>query len=353
MFSFDKQILNDLSILTRNSAFENLYIYLTNQCNFHCKHCYLGNRLAKKDEMELETVYNHLETWRSIGSNKICFIGGEPTLYPYLREAIIRARVLKYEKIIIGSNGSQIALNEFKKLPLNYISYIQISLDGATANTHDQIRQKGAFDETIKTIEYLVKSNVDVRIIMTVNNLNAHEMLPMIKLGEKLGVSLVKFHIMSKIGVAQKSNVQAISPESWIELCKRVRDYCDSTKLKIRILYQPAYASIYDDEFVQNYNGCIGKNLERISVFPDGKCYICSFLFDYDICYASLVGNIICKNVESEYDKFDIYNCELCKKCDYNGCVAENIVNGYDFCENNKGIYPICRLWKLEIESKK
>lgn len=342
-------------MLGRGVSFENLYIYLTNNCNYICKHCYLGSRLSKNEVMELADVYEHLETWRSLGSKKVCFIGGEPTLYPYLEDAVIRAAELGYEKIIIGSNGSQYAREVFNALPLEVISYIQISLDGAKKDTHDFIRQKGAFDEAVKTIQFLRKKCVDVRIIMTVNNYNIHEIIPMIQLGEKLGVTLVKFHIMSEIGMAHSSKLQAVSPRDWIKCCEKINQYCEyNLKGATSVSYQTAYANFGDNKLLRTYKGCVGNELERISVFPDGKCYICSFLFDYDISYAKLENRKIIKNQNSEFDKFILDTCKRCmKKCSYGGCIAENIVNGYDFCSRNPEIHPVCRLWKYEIRPQK
>lgn len=353
MYKINEAILKDVEEVGRNKAFENLYIYLTNVCNYRCKHCYLGNRLNKPEEMNLDKVYEHLETWHSVGSEKICFIGGEPTLYPHLKEAVIRAKALDYKTIIVGSNGSSVAKKVFENLPLEYISYVQISLDGANEDTHDMIREKGAFSSAVSTIEFLKSANVDVRIIMTVNQYNIREVIPMIQFGKKMGVSLVKFHIMSEIGRAHNSMLKAVSPEEWVDCCEKIKKYCQKNlDGDTRVSFQPAYA--FRGRTYEQYEGCVGRKLERISVFPDGRCYICSFLFDYDISYAHLDGHEIIKNSYSEFDRFSESRCSKCiNKCNYDGCIAETMINGYDFCEKNEKLYPVCRLWKHEIEGKK
>ena len=349
MYKVDDEIKRDISKLGRGKAFENIYIYLTNSCSYNCSHCYLGNRLTTRDEMPIESVFEHLETWRALGSEKICFIGGEPTLYPYLNEAIDRAKELSYKTIIVGSNGSSQARKVFESLPLEKLSYIQISLDGATEKTHDTIRRKGAYSDAIKTINELRSHNVDVRIIMTVNQYNANEVIPMIQLGEKLGVSLTKFHIMSKIGNAHDSILKPISPEEWLACCNSIVDYCKKdVKRSMSVSFQPAYE--HRGKPIKSYAGCLGKNLERISVFPDGRCYICSFLFDYDIFYAYLHSGVIVKNTKNEYEMFNNTNCDNCNnKCIYDGCIAEEITSGYDFCKMYPTLYPVCRLWKYEL----
>lgn len=351
MFSFDERILSDITSLRRGRAFENLYIYLTELCNYKCKHCYLGKRLCQYNIMSLEDVYSNLEAWRMVGSTKVCFIGGEPTLYPFLSEAINKAWSLGYETIILGSNGSRSALSVIKSLPLKHLTYIQISLDGATSSTNDFIRQPGAFQETMETIHYLVSRRVDVRIIMTVNSFNISEMIPMIKLGDRAGVTLTKFHVMSEIGNAHESVLKPVHPNEWFLCCREIKNYVSCHSLHTRVSFQPAYGDWKCKSDLMSYHGCVGKNLERISVFPNGDCYICSFLFDHDISYAHIKDGVITKRIPSELECFyrTEADCEKCQnKCGYDGCIAESLNNGQMSCFNLK-LFPVCRLWKTEV----
>lgn len=355
MFSFDEKILSDIASLKRGRAFENLYIYLTELCNYKCKHCYLGDRLCQYNVMNLEDAYSNLEAWRSVGSNKVCFIGGEPTLYPFLSKVIDKSYSLGYETIILGSNGSRSALNVMKSLPLELISYIQISLDGATPSTNDFIRQPGAFQEAMETIHYLVSHQVDVRIIMTVNSFNISEMIPMIELGDAVGVTLTKFHVMSEIGNAHKSVLKPVLPDEWFLNCQEIENYASGHSLHTRISFQPAYGSWKHRNNLMSYHGCVGKNLERISIFPNGNCYICSFLFDYDVSYAYIKDGVITKRIPSELEYFydTKTECEKCLiKCGYDGCIAEKINNTQMSCKNLK-FFPVCRLWKTEVDNSK
>ncbi len=352
MYKIGPRMLEALEKEKSIAFFENLYIYVTNECNMHCKHCYLGNRLIKKEIMSLDDVFKHLKFWRNLGASKVCFLGGEPSLYVNLKESVTYAHSLKYEKVIINSNLSEKALNVICSYTPNEFNYIQTSLDGATKGTHELIRGKGTFDQTVKSIKSLLANGHDIRVIMTVNQWNKHEVIDMIRLTEDLGCSLVKFHIMSEIGNADKSLNVGISPLEWLEICKEIRNFANvNIERKIRISYQPSYASHTEqDPLIENYKGCVGLNKERISVFPDGKCYICSFLFDSENGYARVINN----EVELVEDALDgnFYNerCDTCNNsCGYNGCLAENYVYGNEFCDANRGIYPICRLWKIEI----
>ena len=132
--------------------FENLYLYLTDACNMNCKHCYLGERLVEKEQMPLSSVKAHLDFWREVGSTKVCFLGGDPTLYEHLHESVDYARALNYNKVIINTNLTNYAYKIMKEFTPEEITYIQTSLDGATSTTHDTIRRPGAFSETTESI---------------------------------------------------------------------------------------------------------------------------------------------------------------------------------------------------------
>ena len=331
--------------------FENVYIYITNNCNMYCAHCYLGNRLIERQEMPISNVIAHLKFWKELGASKVCFLGGEPTLYPFLKEAVDYAHRIGYKKVIINTNLSDVAYSVIKDYSVDDFTYSQTSLDGAVKETHEKIRGNGSFDNTINSIIQLAQKGYDVRIIMTVNKYNISEIIPMIELSEKLGASLIKFHIMSEIGNADKKAKLGVSPSSWITACDIIQQYAGThTNRKIKISFQPAYAEFNNQKKYSEYGykGCLGKLKNRMSVFPDGKCYICSFLFDYNESFAQLKDGIIEINNKSVETLFENNKCLSCVKCQFDGCIAEEMIYNKSVC-NEEGLIPICRLWKIEL----
>ncbi|MGH4011909.1 MAG: SPASM domain-containing protein [Pseudonocardiaceae bacterium] len=97
-------------------------------------------------------------------------------------------------------------------------------------------------------------------------------------------------------------------------------------------------------------------NLDRISIFPDGGAYVCSFLFDTDLHFANMIdGQIVVNKNDNEFDLFTRVltqaSCGGCKvpgTC-MGGCPAEELVMGSASCASEPDIVPICRLWKADI----
>lgn len=229
-------------------------------------------------------------------------------------------------------------------------------MDGGSSSTHDLIRGKGTFRVSWKTTCELAQKGFDTRVICTVNAKNKEDCLDLITKCEEIGVSLVKFHVFSTIGNGQENDEWGISPDEWIifyeELEKRKKDY------QVQIWYQPTYANRKNvHRFTeQGYRGCIGRTLDRISIFPDGRAYVCSYLFDTNFNMFTMKGGDITLNRST--NEFEIFSqamakssCEKCKapKTCLGGCPAEKIVMKQASCELQEDIIPICRLWKSDV----
>lgn len=335
--------------------FRNLYVYITNRCQLRCAHCYRGDRLESAEKMPYQQVIDTLRTWRRMGSSKVTILGGEPTLHPDYIRIIRAANEIGFEHVITTSNGLEPAIRKFRDMNPSDFAYVQISLDGGSATSHDQIRGPGTFDEALRNVAALAKRGFDVRIICTVNRINAGDSLRLLDIADELGVSLVKYHVFSTIGAGQDAADMAMPPYEWIEFYERLERV--APRYRTRTWYQPTYArrDRIADYAAQGYHGCIGRTLDRISVFPDGRAYVCSYLFDTDLHYATMVdGQIEINKGPNEFDLFTkVLNKPSCGGCDVaggcgGGCPAEELVMGAASC-TLPDIVPVCRLWKADV----
>lgn len=336
--------------------FRNVYLYITERCQLRCAHCYMGQRLDRALKMPFEEVARTLETWRLMGGSKLTILGGEPTLHPdYIR--IIRvANEFGYEHIITTSNGLQPAIRKFRQMNPADLAYVQISLDGGSADSHDQVRGVGTFDEAVRNATELVRRGFDTRIICTVNRVNVGDSLRLLDIADKVGVSLVKYHVFSVIGSGHDSASWAMRPSEWIEFYERLEQLAPS--YRTRVWYQPTYARLsrIADYATQGYRGCIGRTLDRISIFPDGRAYVCSYLFDTDLHFATMVdGQVVLNKNPNEFDLFtkvlaqpSCGGCKVPTAC-AGGCPAEELVMGSASCATEENIVPVCRLWKADV----
>lgn len=338
----------------QDSWFQSIFLYITEKCQLKCRHCYLGWRLKRGGMMSCDQIIAHLNIWKQLGAKKICFIGGEPTLHPKFKETVQYANTLGYEEVVMDTNGVPPALDVLSKFDCSDFAYIQVSLDGASPETHDRIRGKYTFKMTLNTIKELCNQGFDVRIICTVNKFNIKDYLNILKIADDIGVSLVKYHICSEEGRSKEEPQMIFNPYEWIEFTETLSSLDRGYKTKV--LYQPTYAKreLRDRYFEEGYRGCIGRTLNKVSIFPDGKMYLCSYLFDTDLNFAEMIrGQIRVNRKFNELHLFTIQDkrcnsCQLSGIC-FGGCPAEKIVTGMSPCEKYPDIFPICRLWKVRV----
>lgn len=304
--------------------------------------------------MSFDQIITYLKIWKEIGTERVCFIGGEPTLHSKLKEAIEYASNLGYREVIMDTNGIPPTLDVLSKIDPPQLTYIQVSLDGASPETHDKIRGKGMFKLTLTAIKKLCERGFDVRIICTVNKLNKKDCLDLLKIADSLGVSLVKYHICSDEGKGKENPHLIFDPYEWREFIEVLSQ--TGKQHKTKILYQPTYTDKKTgfQYFKEGYRGCIGRQLNKISIFPDNKMYLCSYLFDTDLNFAEMINEQI--KIKKGFNELDLFVTQhkICNSCQFSkicmgGCPAENKIKGFLICQKYPNIFPLCRLWKAKV----
>jgi len=166
-------------------------IAVTGACNLRCSHCYVD--AARKTANEL-TVEEHRDLAEQIRREltpnpsvhyRVNLTGGEPFMHPRIME-IIEAYHTAGLEISISTNALLIRESQMPILAAQAITF-QISLDGATAETHDRNRGRGNFDKTIATIKKLTDHGIRVGINYLLHEQNFSELEAAIQLAFDLG----------------------------------------------------------------------------------------------------------------------------------------------------------------------
>lgn len=163
-----------------------LILYVTNQCNARCSHCFYWQELNNfEDELNLEQI-KKIACSLKHPLNTLSLTGGEPFLRDDVSE--ICSLFVKYnstKKINITSNGFftekivssvENILKSNSKLDLN----VQISLD-ALKEMHNNIRGIGIFEKAVNTIKKLAilqsqNPNFHITIQTTVSKTNLSQL---------------------------------------------------------------------------------------------------------------------------------------------------------------------------------
>lgn len=142
------------------------------------------------------------ETWEALDPylNDVKSIdftgGGEPLSQKNLIAWMNQAKIAGC-KVGFLSNGVLLSEEKAEKLVDLGADWLAFSLDGATRETYEKIRQGSDFDKVCRNIKYLAGLRKEPKPLVMINfvimNVNSHEIEEIIKLAGALGINQVNF----------------------------------------------------------------------------------------------------------------------------------------------------------------
>jgi radical S-adenosyl methionine domain-containing protein 2 len=148
-------------------------------CNMKCRHCFARFTDAGHDNLpraEMLDVVRQL----ALGFERINFVGGEPTLCPWLVEAIELARELGLKTSLVTNGTKLISAPNLRDKILSRVEWIGLSIDSANADTNRSIgRAYGKSvitpDELISLADHIHRAGVQLKINTVVQRPNVDE----------------------------------------------------------------------------------------------------------------------------------------------------------------------------------
>lgn len=254
-------------------------LYLTNQCNLSCKHCFLKASPLGCQHLSWKQIEQTLDHYIKSGYHEITLSGGEATISPHLINAVAYAKKIGYQSIHINTNGiNQQILNEVSPNDINLLIF---SIDGCRPETHDYLRGEGAFARTLSTIKKAIKLKFRCSVIVTINKLNYDEIPQIITLLDNLKVSTISFNFLSPRGAAKENLNLLISPDKYRRIYNKIiktktNQYASIRIAKLFVTAKEAQQIVQDKQYQ-----CLLKKPFKTDVFPDGKIYNCCLLSDF------------------------------------------------------------------------
>ena len=177
-----------------------LEIYPTLRCNLDCQFCDTTDRhRPPQAELPPEEWISIINEAALIGTRQIFVLGGgEPFIYPGLLDLLETAKKNGMWGMLT-TNGTFFTAERRKRLIDMQWDEIHISLDGATAETHDTLRGKhGTFKKIINAVCHFRADSAEhsePKIVFhwVITNRNFREIPSAIKLAKSLGVSRLDF----------------------------------------------------------------------------------------------------------------------------------------------------------------
>ena len=136
----------------------NVEINVGKACNNRCVFCMDG--LPKQEDrsyMPIEEMQAEIERWAASGHQSLGFLGGEPTTYPWLPQAIRYAKDCGFTRIAIYERTKLRFEHYTDKLLDAGLTRATISMHGHTGPLEDKLtRVPKVYEKKVKALRYLV-----------------------------------------------------------------------------------------------------------------------------------------------------------------------------------------------------
>jgi radical SAM protein with 4Fe4S-binding SPASM domain len=329
------------------------FLNVTRRCNLKCPTCLAeASTFPVSDDAPLSVWQDIIDKLASAGVSTIVVTGGEPTIRRDLVDLLRYARE-RFEQIFMNTNGTLLTPDLCSRL-CGLLDQVHVSVDGSTAELHDQFRGEGNFDKTLQGVRFLKEANIEkIGLSPTLIQANIRDLPNVMNLAIRLGVAL-RTSVFLPVGRGScNASVFTPSPK---QLLNAFRDThrailkCSDEEIEP----QSRFLGIS-----MNLKAKCGAAHWTISVNGDGAVYPCNALCQPDF----VVGNLLQAEdlpsllaespITRQFDAIDIDEREGCKDCDVRyfcggGCVGHSFLVHGDLQARD----PFCDLYRYTLRAQ-
>lgn len=324
--------------------------HITEQCNQRCAHCYhesydaVGELSLPQLTEAANRMLAAIHKWGKRGSFSLT--GGEPFLRKrdlfsiahYLDDAVDA----HYYDIL--TNGSLIDDEVASELcSLAKLRRIQVSLEGASAESNDSVRGPGSFKETIGAIRCMKKAGLELSVMTTLTFSNAQQIPLLIEMLEGEGVDNFAIERFIPEGQGKCMVTETMTSDEVRQVFMNVhRLGCQPRPIRV-LMYRPLFCLLDIEDETVGAMCSVGNN--ALTIMHDGTVFPCRRL-------PIPIGNILSDSLfQIWYDSPLLWQIRnpanlkgKCGRCDYlpicRGCRAAAFAHTGDYLAED----PQC--WK-------
>lgn len=350
---------------------------ITRRCNLQCIHCRSSSKLTSKAHPDVSTLsaYRVIDDILAFSKPTIVLTGGEPLLRNDIFD-IAQYGTSKGLRICLATNGTLITPKICEQIKLSGIQMVSLSVDGATAKTHDDFRkQAGAFDATIHAAHCFSDYGIPFLINSSFTKRNQNEITDCFRLAKNLGAKAWYLFMVVPAGRGTELLEELITPDDYDEILDwHAKIESEEHEILMRPTCAPHYYRVRFERAKEKNNfekqrrlsfsptgskGCLaGQTIALLDV--DGNVMPCSYL-------PISAGNVYQKKFQDIWENSELLkhfrsyenykgrcgSCEYIKVC--GGCRARAYMMKGDylseepFCNYQPKKYRECEHDQLKI----
>ncbi len=218
----------------------------TRRCNLACAHCraaagsgpYPGELTTAEGQALLEDI-------AGLGQVVVILTGGEPLLREDIFDLAAYGTSLGH-RMVMAVNGTLLTPEVARRLKEAGIQRLSISLDGATAASHDRLRQvPGAFAGALEGIRILRQMGLPFQINTTVIAANREELPAISDLAQELGAAAHHVFVLVPTGRGEEIKDQLLSAEDYEKTLRWLLARQREGKIHVKPTCAPQYYRLW------------------------------------------------------------------------------------------------------------
>jgi len=190
---------------------------ITRRCNLKCVHCRSSSELEAvgHPDFSLEEAKRVIDDISSYASPVVVLSGGEPLLRKDVFD-IARYGSNKGLRMCLATNGTLVTDEICEKIKAADIKMVSLSLDGATAEVHDNFRNSpGAFEATVNAAKLFTKNDIKFLVNSSFTKRNQGEIGNIYKFVKGLGATAWYMFMIVPTGRGEDIMEELVSIEDY------------------------------------------------------------------------------------------------------------------------------------------
>ncbi len=232
----------DLASLARNPVI--VAWEVTRACGYRCTHCRADAQpLAAPGQLDEAEARDLIDELATFDGTTLVITGGDPMLRRDLVDITRHATARGLPVALTPSATPQVTEARLGELVDAGLSRIAISLDGATAATHDGMRGiRGSFDRTIRILRMARDMGIPTQVNTTVTRLTAPDLDRIAAIVELVGASMWSVFFLVPVGRGSAADV--LGAEETEVVLNRLADLAPTLPYRLKVTEAPSYRRV-------------------------------------------------------------------------------------------------------------
>ncbi|MHC4872778.1 MAG: radical SAM protein [Planctomycetota bacterium] len=250
---------------------------MTRACPLKCRHCRAEAVIDQPEgELTTEEAKEFIDDLASSGPCLLILTGGEPMMRPDMLDLAQYADSKKL-RVVAAPCGKYLNEKSAEKMINAGIKRISLSIDGATAESHNNLRGlDGAFAMVTEACREAKKTGLEFQINTTVHAGNAGELEDISRLVLELGAVGWDLFLLVPTGRGRGLTGQELDAPAYEKTLCWIRDKALAYPLPIKVTCAPHYVRIAEEAGLKGTPCLGGKSFVFVS--HRGEVQICGFL---------------------------------------------------------------------------